>query len=135
MIKEKYNSLLSPLLVQCIVLLGLTTGALAQAQNITGVWRNETEGLKLTLNSDSSGELVVGAKAFQFVGSYSIKVSNSSLYLDFKIQVGDQVTPCYAIVKHTSDSTIKYLSFLSEELRDAATEETVQTGVLLTKEQ
>jgi hypothetical protein len=133
-ISPDYKKMFSGAMRAAVIISLVMLSSIVHGQELTGKWTNQEEGIKLTLLEDGTGIIISGNKESAFDGAYSLTLSGQLYRLDFTIQVGARAVPYFAIMKMTGASTIRYIAFLSEELRDNATEEIIETGVLLTRE-
>lgn len=120
-----------------LTLSGLILSATLFAQSgheLVGTWKESSTQTSLVLSADLSGAFSHETKSFIFEGPYLFWGTDSLYYLNYTITAGGQPVSCYAIIKRVDGNTIRFISFLSEELRTSATEETIQSGVILTKQ-
>lgn len=113
----------------------ISINVLAQSdQPMVGTWKEASTQTTLVLAADRTGTFSTENRSWTFQGSYLCWGTAPLYYLNYTIQVSGQPVSCYAIIKQLSDSTIRFISFLSEDMRASATEETIDSGVLLTKQ-
>lgn len=118
-----------------IVGLMLSITLLAQSNHeLAGTWKEAETQTKLVLSADLTGAFSAEGRDFSFQNSYLIWGTSPHYYLNYTIQMGGQSVPCYAIIQKINAGSIRFISFLSEEQRIAATEEILASGIILMKE-
>lgn len=122
----KINFLVVPFLL-------LSSGLIAQS-SLVGTWQNTQEQVKLILNADLSGSYTGNGKAFDFESSYTLKSVGDDSHLEFKIKTGTETKTMYAILRKINAAKIRFIIFLSTESIEMATDEIIESGIVLTKE-
>lgn len=120
-----------------LMVVGLIMSVASFAQTgheLVGTWKEASTGSKLVLAADLTGAFSTENKSWAFQSSYLFWGTGPMYYLNYTIEAGGQPVSCYAIIKQVSGDTIRFISFLSDEMRTSATEETIDSGILLTKQ-
>jgi hypothetical protein len=131
MFYTKHSKKILPLLF-----LILLSASLQAQPTLTGIWKNDEEQIKLELRADQSGVYEVGEKIFEFEESFVMNTKGTDHQLEFKIKikVGTEIKSMFAILRPINSGQIRFIAFFSKELRDNATEEIIESGVILTRE-
>ncbi len=129
MFYTKHSKKILPLLF-----LILLSASLQAQSTLAGTWKNDPEQIKLELRADQSGVYEVGEKIFEFEESFVMNAKGTDHQLEFRIKVGTEIKSMFAILRPINSGQIRFIAFLSKELRDNATEEIIESGVILTRE-